>query len=254
MILVYLENIQSSEKLLTGASKLASQLGKTFGVISTSINNTKSHKQEISILLNSLNINDFSIFIHENKLLDLFSVCEEVDASFLFLQLTEYRTKKIQQLLNACRDLRIPYIIFRDDFAELNTDQVIVPVTFLEEEIEKAQFVSAFGRFCGSEILLLPANDYGSKAATNTGKMTELFSKFEFKYFIQKAEKDSFKVEKEALKLAEKENAGLIIMSASRDYGLDDTLFGPKELHLIKKSTTPLLLVNPRGDLYALCD
>jgi len=46
----------------------------------------------------------------------------------------------------------------------------------------------------------------------------------------------------------------MIIVSASRDYGLDDILFGPKEYHVVKKSDIPVLLVNPRGDLYALCD
>ena len=35
---------------------------------------------------------------------------------------------------------------------------------------------------------------------------------------------------------------------------LDDIIFGPKEQHMVKKSEKPVLLVNPRGDLYALCD
>ena len=132
--------------------------------------------------------------------------------------------------------------------------KVIVPVNFLEEEVEKAQFASAFGRFCGSEITLPIANDYGSKAANNAARMQTLFEKFDFTYTAQKATKDSFKVEMEAVQVASASGAGLAIVSASRDYGLDDIIFGPKELHLIKKSDVPLLLVNPRGDLYALCD
>jgi len=100
----------------------------------------------------------------------------------------------------------------------------------------------------------LQANDSGSKASVTVERMKELFSKFDFSFTVTKAIKDSFKVEYEALEFAEKENAGIIIVSASRDYGLDDIIFGPKELHLVKKSTVPVLLVNPRGDLYALCD
>nr|MBP7369599.1 universal stress protein [Paludibacteraceae bacterium] len=68
------------------------------------------------------------------------------------------------------------------------------------------------------------------------------------------AQSDSFKIDKEAIEKAVEMGAGLVIISASRDYGLDDILFGPKELHLIRKSPVPLLLVNPRSDLYALCD
>ena len=84
--------------------------------------------------------------------------------------------------------------------------------------------------------------------------MKSLFDKFDFKYTMEKATKDSFKVETEAIQVAENEQAGIIIVSASRDYGLDDMIFGPKEYHLVKKSTVPVLLVNPRGDLYTLCD
>jgi nucleotide-binding universal stress UspA family protein len=84
--------------------------------------------------------------------------------------------------------------------------------------------------------------------------MKQLFEKFDFTFTLEKATKDSFKVERESIQIAEAKNAGLIIVSASRDYGLDDILFGPKELHLVKKSPLPLLIVNPRGDLYALCD
>ena len=129
-----------------------------------------------------------------------------------------------------------------------------MPVSFLEEEVEKAQFASAFGRFCGSEVALLQANDYGSKAARNVERMKELFIKFSFTFSIRKAKKDSFKVDMESVQLAERENYGLLIASASREYGLDDIIFGPKERHMVKKSVKPVLLVNPRGDLYALCD
>ncbi len=108
--------------------------------------------------------------------------------------------------------------------------------------------------FYGAEIILFPANDSGSKAKITTNKMEQLFDKFELRYITRKAEKDSFKVEKEAVQIAPKENIDIILISASREYGLDDLLFGPKEQHIIKASGTPVLLVNPRGDLYALCD
>jgi len=145
-------------------------------------------------------------------------------------------------------------LFYKDSFKEFDLHKVILPIGFLEEEMEKAQFASAFGRFCGSEIKMLLANDYGSKAATNAEKMKQLFDKFDFKYSLEKATKDSFKVEAESIQVAENEKAGIIIVSASRDYGLDDILFGPKEYHLVKKSSVPVLLVNQRGDLYALCD
>ena len=120
--------------------------------------------------------------------------------------------------------------------------------------MEKAQFASAFGRFCNAGIYLLQAKDYGTKAAKNVERMKALFDKFELRVNILIAKSDSFKVNKESASRAVETDAGIILITASREYGLDDILFGPQELHLIQQSAIPVLLVNPRSDLYALCD
>jgi len=252
MILIQIQQINSAKTLLLSASKLATQLGKEFGLLSfvDSDELISARENELKALLDK-NV-DVKIIVRNSNQSVLSEICEELEASFLFVQMTD--NKQIRQHLKACRELRIPYLYFKDSFHELNLEKVILPIGFLEEELEKAQFASAFGRFCGSEINMLLANDYGSKAAVNAEKMKSLFDKFDFRYSLEKATKDSFKVEEEAVQVAEKEDAGLIIVSASRDYGLDDILFGPKEYHVIKKSKLPILLVNPRGDLYALCD
>lgn len=245
MILVLIEQLSTSKNLLKSASKLAAQLGKSFGIL-TSVGHT-----ELQLLLNEISISEYTIFMND-KSKTLVEICESEEISFLFIQLLDNKLIRIQ--LKICRDLRIPYIFYKNSFGTLDLTKVILPVGFLEEELEKAQFATAFGRFCGSEIKMLLANDYGSKAATNAEKMKELFDKFEFSFTMEKATKDSFKIENESIQIAEKENAGMIIISASRDYGLDDLIFGPKEYQVVKKSAIPVLLVNPRGDLYALCD
>jgi nucleotide-binding universal stress UspA family protein len=35
---------------------------------------------------------------------------------------------------------------------------------------------------------------------------------------------------------------------------LDDWLFGPPEQYVIRHSPVPVMLVNPRADLFSLCD
>ena len=245
MILVQIQQLTSSNILLQSASKLALQLGKEFGILSFVDSDEKIEESLKSLA-------DVQVFVRNSNKQTLVEVCEELDASFLFIQLSD--NKSIRAGLNECRDLRIPYVFFKNSFGEMDLKKVILPIGFLEEEMEKAQFASAFGRFCNSEICMLLANDYGSKAAVNAEKMQQLFDKFNFRYSLEKAKKDSFKVDMEAIQVAENEQAGMIIISASRDYGLDDILFGPKEYKVIKKSQVPVLLVNPRGDLYALCD
>ena len=184
----------------------------------------------------------------------LSEVCEELEVSFLLVQQPDGRPRALQRTLNACRGLRIPYLICGAGFAPLCPDKVLVPITFLEEEYEKAQFASAFGRFYGSQVLLLQANDYGSKAGRTVEKIRALLDKFQVACRVERARGDSYRVEREAVRRAGDEDYGLVLLSASRDYGLDDLLFGPKERHLLRRSAVPILLINPRGDLYALCD
>ena len=46
----------------------------------------------------------------------------------------------------------------------------------------------------------------------------------------------------------------LLVLTTSREYGLDDILFGPPERHAIQRSQVPVMLINPRADLFSLCD
>ncbi len=256
MVLVQIYNVVSAKQLIESASKLSKELGKDFGILYNDEAKEPNSKieNEFKQLLDQQNISDYQLYSRNYKTISFPEFCDEADASFLFIQLVENKSKTIRYHLNHCRDLRIPYILYKDSFPALNLEKVLLPVGFLEEEVEKAQFASAFGRFCKSEVNMLLANDYGSKAAKNADRMKELFDKFDFVYTLEKGEKDSFKIEMEAVNIAETKQVGLIIVSASRDYGLDDILFGPKESHVVKKSNIPVLLVNPRGDLYALCD
>jgi hypothetical protein len=256
MVLAQIQQINTAKILVQSASTLADQLIKTFAILSFVDDDEliTMREAELKMLLVELHIADANIIVRNSKNKVLLAICEELEASFLIIQQANGQGKLIRSLLKDCRELRIPYLFYKDSFPALNLTKVILPVGFLEEELEKAQFAAAFGRFCGSEIKMLLANDYGSKAANNADKMKSLFDKFDFNYTLDKANKDSFKVEAESIEVAQQEGAGLIIVSASRDYGLDDILFGPKEYHVLKKSEIPILLVNPRGDLYALCD
>ena len=256
MVLTYIDNLSSSHQLLKSASELALQLGKNFSVLSfvKSENQTDEQSNIISEQLKYLNITEAKVMVENGTINNLSEIAENKEVSFLFLQLSEISKRKIRFFLSACRDLRIPYILYKDEFKVLKMNEVLVPVNYLEEEVEKAQFGAAFGRFCDSTVRLLVAKDYGSKADKNAEKIVEIFNKFNFNFSVEKGKSDSFKIDKEAVATAGHRNAGLIIVSASREYGLDDILFGPKELHLIKRSDCPILLINPRADLYALCD
>lgn len=256
MLTVLIHNIQTVENLISSGYILSQNLKKKFGIM-TYVNHVSEENEvriEIENLLNTLNLKDAKVYVYSKNISELAEDCEILEVSFLLIQWEQKSRKLLAKYLKYCRNLRIPYLFFKNTFSKLNFEKVLVPVGFLIEEYEKTQFASAFGRFCDSEITLLLANDYGSKAVTTFEKMKIIFDKFQLKYHDEKAKKDSFKLDKEAIQKAENENFGIVIISASREYGLDDIIFGPNELHLVMRSKVPILLINPRGDLYTLCD
>lgn len=184
---------------------------------------------------------------------DFTDFMESTEASMIVFQISGKKpySNPLQQL-QLCRQLRIPYFFVKSG-QEIKIDKVLVPINFLIEEREKGPFSSSFGRFFNAEIQLMPAKDYGSKAKENCEAIRSLLDKFSIKYTYIEAKKNSNKVELEAVKKVWETQADLLMISASRDYGLDDIIFGPKELKVIEQAPVPVMLINPRGDLYTLC-
>lgn len=174
--------------------------------------------------------------------------------------------RSIQQVLDACREERRPYVLIKKDLKEHSKlATILVPITMLEEEVYKAEICTYLARKTGAHIILLRANDYGSKAKRNTQRIiTHIRTICErtgdtITYEEQVAKGDSFHIHKElasiSYNLQEKDKGGiLILLTASREYGLDDWLFGPPEQYVIRHNSVPVMLVNPRSDLFSLCD
>ena len=188
----------------------------------------------------------------------------------------------VQQVLDACREERRPYLITTPLTSNLSPlTSILVPITMLEEEVYKAEICTYLARKTKAHLILLRANDYGSKAIKNTQRIiTHIQTIAErtgetITYEERVAKGDSFHIHKEivgdqVIRLlgdrapqnatsisgnpAEAMRGGLILLTASREYGLDDWLFGPPEQYVIRHSQVPVMLVNPRADLFSLCD
>ena len=194
--------------------------------------------------------------------------------------------REIQRVLDACREERRPYVVIKKE--ELRTKNcacstedkqqensstyniqhsqlstILVPITMLEEEVYKAEICTYLARKTGAHLILLRANDYGSKAIQNTQRIiTHIQTISErtgtsISYEERVAKGDSFHIHKELhtiLPLEGGDSGGLILLTASREYGVDDWLFGPPEQYVIRHCQVPVMLVNPRSDLFSLCD
>ncbi|MBQ3673343.1 MAG: hypothetical protein II928_02585 [Paludibacteraceae bacterium] len=172
----------------------------------------------------------------------------------------ENNSRAIQHHLNDCRDERRPYVFITNTMTIKPLRRLLVPVSMLEEETYKAEICTYLARKTGAHIILLQANDYGSHAQQNVNRIVTRIKSVNEKleqpisYEIVKARKDSFSLIKESGERQRDFQHDLLVLTASRDYGLDDILFGPPERHAIKKALVPVMLVNPRDDLFSLCD
>ena len=185
--------------------------------------------------------------------------------------------RDIQRVLDACREERRPYLVIKNDELRIKNDSpadtenhskfkiqnskltsILVPVSMLEEEVYKAEICTYLARKTGAHLILLRARDYGSKAKQNTQRIITHIQTIaertgeEISYEVQEAKRDSFSFQKDFHSTEWKHD--LLLLTASREYGLDDWLFGPPELYAIRKSEVPVMLVNPRADLFSLCD
>ena len=180
----------------------------------------------------------------------------------------------IQRQLNACREERRPYVFITNTMNIKPLRRLLVPVSMLEEETYKAEISTYIARKTGAHIILLQANDYGSKARQNVNRIVthiehinerilnpaagsdtgDASKEHLISYEIAQARKDSFSLIREASERQRDFQHDLLILTASRDYGLDDILFGPPERKAIQHAIVPVMLVNPREDLFSLCD
>lgn len=185
---------------------------------------------------------------------DIHNIDQRVEKADAALLIIDYPTAhSVQYYLNALRSLRIPYMFVKQN-TTFAPQRILLPVTNLMEDREKAPFAASFARHFHTDIQIIQPNDYGHAAQQNIDVFTHLFDSFDIKYQISKGKKNSQKIEHEALKFSSNSTDELLIISASRDYGLDDIIFGPKERKTIQQATMPTLVINPRADLYPLCD
>ena len=181
----------------------------------------------------------------------------------------ENKSRVIQRHLNDCRDERCPYVFITNTMKIKPLHRLLVPVSMLEEETYKAEICTYIARKTGAHIILLQAKDYGSRARQNVNRIITHIEAVNKRiqeapdaenqsslitYEVVLARKNSFKLMQEAAERQRDFYHDLLILTASRDYGLDDIIFGPPERKAIQRALVPVMLVNPREDLFSLCD
>lgn len=187
---------------------------------------------------------------------DGFSQWLQDEAIDLIILSVENDRHSVQGYLNAFRSLRIPYIFLTDEMQMpcVPMATVLAPVTMLEEEVHKAEILNHLIRFMECRVVLLQAKGYGPRAGRNTGRIVSFLEHQGQRAEVLMAKRDSSSIHKELPERQQETEADMLVVTASREYGLDDIIFGPAERTVVQKSCVPVMLLNPRGDLFSLCD
>ena len=136
---------------------------------------------------------------------------------------------------------------------------IILPLDFRKENSDSAMWSSYFGRFNGSEIVVVAANDKRKDeqklVAKNVILTRKLYHEFKIMHKIYKGTDSSFRNAFESLDLAINSNADMLIILGSSTITPLDLLVGLPERKIVKKADgLPVLIINPRRDNYILCD
>ncbi len=182
-------------------------------------------------------------------------ITEQYDGIMLVLT-----SENIKKKLPALQESQIPFLFVKNNVPEsLQYKKVMLPVDFRKTMKETSLWASYFGRFNQSQIEILCATEkhteYKSKTRKNKLFIEQLLYKFELDAQFTQAQKGSFALPFEALNKSKKQEFDLMIIPSSQHISLLDLIVGLPETKLIKKSgDLPILCINPKRDMYILCD
>ena len=154
----------------------------------------------------------------------------------------------------------VPFFFTGNSLPEANLiKKIMVPVDLRKANNEAGIWASYFGRFNQSEIHLLAANDTerdnSKQVSRNVHYINNILSKFSIPSKVFRGKKGSFGIQMEALEVARETASDLLITTASSKITIIDIIIGLPELKILQAAgKMPLLLINPRKDMYVMCD
>lgn len=166
--------------------------------------------------------------------------------------------KNFRQLVSGLKEANIPFLFVTSN-ARLQEqyEKLILPVDFRREIKDCGIWASYFSRFLNSEVLLFAAKERGEekrKIDLNVMSIGKLFRSLGRSFQVEKNNRSSWFVQKDSTKLEQTTNQFYIFLGSRYD-SFADKLIGTPEKRILKYTNeSPVLFVNPRKDMYVMCD
>lgn len=180
---------------------------------------------------------------------------------------SEKPENKKQKLANYPKELfknlyesRVAYFIIDQNQAHpLALEKAILTINNMRESKEKVLWGSYFGRFASSEIVVYYHNYkdefHRHQLHYNIKFLMKMFDGFKINYRLNLSSNPKTFVDYQAMDYAREIGAGLVICQTTKDKDWTNKIFGLKETKILEGNLDiPILFVNPRNDLFILCE
>ena len=162
-------------------------------------------------------------------------------------------------LLKNMEPSRVAYMICNQKRSIVDYNKVLLPLNNARESKEKTLWASYFARFFQSEITLFyrtyKDSLYQKQLNLNLAFARKMLGQFNIIPSNHKSEDRKKLLDLQALDYADKENYGVIICQTTKDKSLFDRIKGLEEEKVLKNlKDKPILFLNPRDDLFVLCE
>lgn len=173
--------------------------------------------------------------------------------------LESYTSSTPEKILKALSQARIPYIITQTALEHTNLyKRILLPIDSMKESKEKVLWASYFGRFNTSFIQIFAGSykdEYLRRQLQNNLKfIRKMLTNFEVEYDIDFHE-NKLNYDNAIIQFAQEKQCGMLLILAWPKGGLLGLISKPRELKWLKtEQKIPVMFLNPREDLYVLCD
>ncbi len=188
---------------------------------------------------------------------------EKLNAIAVMAGMNSFKSKvhcfSSSSLVTDYRDLRIPIIIVHDELPRKRMyENIILPLDFNRESKEKSAWSGYISTLNQSRVTVLTRKYkdayFAASLRTNIVLVEKLFNNLGVAYELIKEPDITCDIDKYAVDYAWINQGDMIVIMATKEVAVDDLLFGLKEKKIIEnKYKLPIMLINPRDDLYLPC-
>jgi hypothetical protein len=182
-------------------------------------------------------------------------IAEQYDGIMLVLTSEKLKTK-----LPALQQSQIPFLFVKGSESKyLAYKKAMLPVDLRKVMKDTSLWASYFGRFNKAEVTVLGATEKDRENAQKIKKNLKFIERLLYKLHLdvhfKSTPKGSFGLPFEALAQCRNDGHDLLIVPSSKNISLIDLVVGLPETKIIKKAgEMPVLCINPKRDMYILCD